>query len=147
MGLRTFWGCMAADAVRNMRAVPSCLAADRLGNKAGGVCVGRGGWVCSPGGGQRSAPSVTLRVTASGPVVQSSQSALPCHLLVSLHTCGSLTASPPGALRTRFPPVPTKEESLLGVGAAGESVEVQCREPVVSAQKKAHAVKSMGFGG
>ena len=43
------------------------------------------------------------------PVVQSSQSAVPCPLLVSLPTCGSLCPSgkcPPG---TRFPSVPSEE--------------------------------------
>jgi len=46
------------------------------------------------------------------PVVQSSYSPLPWSVLVSLSTCGSLTPSAPGALRTRFPPVSSKEESL-----------------------------------
>ena len=48
-----------------------------------------------------------LPSVAFGPVVQSSQQALPCPLLVSLPACGSLTPSalcPPG---TRFPPAPS----------------------------------------
>ena len=50
------------------------------------------------------------------PVVQSSYSPLPWSVLVSLPTCGSLTPSAPGALRTRFPPVPTEEGALCGGG-------------------------------
>ena len=44
---------------------------------------------------------------ATAPVVQSSQQALPCPLLVSLPTCGSLTPSALCPLGTRFPPVPS----------------------------------------
>ena len=45
-------------------------------------------------------------LTASGPVVQSSQQALPCQLLVSLPDCGSLMPSALCPLGTRFPPSP-----------------------------------------
>ena len=50
-------------------------------------------------------------------VVQSSHQALPCPLLVSLPTCGSLCASRKCPLGTRFPPVP-----IPALGACGPPV-------------------------
>ena len=53
-------------------------------------------------------------LTASGPVVQSSQQALPCPLLVSLPDCGSLMPSALCPLGTRFPPSPFRKGASVG---------------------------------
>jgi len=102
---------------------PSEEGALGAGDGERGLCCQRGN--AAPTGCWAATGTLSPFGAGYTPVVQSSYSPLPWSVLVSLPTCGSLTPSAPGALRTRFPPVPT-EEGACGGGCCREGSAFLC---------------------